>query len=463
MTATPRLSRLLAADGRCLDVAIDHGFFGEGAFLTGIEDMDAALDAVIDAQPDAIQLSPGMARVYGERPGPKPGLVLRTDVANVYHPSLPDQLFSESIADAVETAVRLDAAAVVVNLLRLPGQPEVLRQCIVNVNRLRPPASARGMPLMVEPLVMKTEDGRGGYAVDGDLELIVPLVRQAVELGADVIKADPCDDIADYHRVIETAAGVPVLVRGGGKVADRRAARAARRTSWRRAPRGIVYGRNIIQHPDPAGMTRALMAIVHEGTSPADALAYVSRGSDGVTEVRLGIIGAGLMGRELASATARWLHLLDLDFRPRITAVCDLDPARLEWFADDVVPRSSLHSDHRELLARDDVDAVYCAVPHNLHEELFLDVLRSGKHLFGEKPFGIDGAANARDRGRGRVAARPARALLERVPLLARPAGAAAHRRERPAGARSSRCAARSCTAATTTRASPSTGSAWRR
>jgi predicted dehydrogenase len=112
-------------------------------------------------------------------------------------------------------------------------------------------------------------------------------------------------------------------------------------------------------------------------------------------EVRLGIVGAGLMGRELASAAARWIHLLDVDFRPEIVAVCDVDSARLEWFAERVVPRDSLYTNVDELLARADVDAVYCAVPHNLHEELYVKILRAGKHLFAEKPFGIDAAAGA--------------------------------------------------------------------
>jgi fructose-bisphosphate aldolase, class I len=39
---------------------------------------------------------------------------------------------------------------------------------------------------------------------------------------------------------------------------------------------GIVYGRNVIQHPDPAGMTRALMAVVHDGASTADALGMIA-------------------------------------------------------------------------------------------------------------------------------------------------------------------------------------------
>jgi class I fructose-bisphosphate aldolase len=181
-------------------------------------------------------------------------------VANVYHPQLPAVLYSEVIEDAVGTAVALDAACAVVNLLLLPDQPELLRRCVRNVMELRAACTPAGMPLMVEPLVFKP--GIGGYGVDGDVEKIVPLVRQAAELGADIIKADPTDDLDDYHRVIEAAGGRPVLPRGGGRVPDEEVLERTRRLMAQGAA-GIVYGRNIIQHPDPAGMTRALMDVVH--------------------------------------------------------------------------------------------------------------------------------------------------------------------------------------------------------
>lgn len=103
----------------------------------------------------------------------------------------------------------------------------------------------------------------------------MPLVRQAVELGADVIKADPTDDAAEYHRVIEVAGDVPVLVRGGGRVSDEVILQRTHALMEQGAA-GIVYGRNVIQHPDPAGMTRALMAVVHDGASPEAALGYLS-------------------------------------------------------------------------------------------------------------------------------------------------------------------------------------------
>ena len=254
----PRQNRLFAADGRCFDVAVDHGFFNEGAFLAGIEDIAAAVRTLVDAGPDAIQLSPGQARHLQDVPGPrKPALVLRTDVANVYAPRLPRTLFSELVEDAVGLALRLDAACVVVNLLLLPDEPELHHQCVRNVSALRAACEAVGMPLMVEPLVMKN-----GYGVDGDVEKIVPLVRQAVELGADVIKADPTDELSEYHRVVEAAGGRPVLVRGGGRVSDEDVL-ARTRAVMQQGAAGIVYGRNVIQHADPAGMTRALMEVVH--------------------------------------------------------------------------------------------------------------------------------------------------------------------------------------------------------
>jgi class I fructose-bisphosphate aldolase len=261
---TARLNRLFAADGRCFDVAVDHGFFGEPTFLAGIEDMERAVRTLVEAAPDAIQLSPGQAPLLQRIAGPKPALVLRTDVANVYGREGVgrEYLFSEVLEEAVEQALRLDAACIVVNLLLLPGQPELLHACVRNVSALRAACDEVAMPLMVEPLAMKA--GESGYGVDGDPEKIVTLVRQAVELGADVIKADPTDRLDDYHRVVEAAGGRPVLVRGGGRVSDEEVL-ARTEAVIEQGASGIVYGRNVIQHPDPAGITRALMAVVHAG------------------------------------------------------------------------------------------------------------------------------------------------------------------------------------------------------
>src|SRR6266536_1615213 len=89
--------------------------------------------------------------------------------------------------------------------------------------------------------------------------------------------------------------------------------------------------------------------------------------------VGIGIIGGGLMGREVASALGRWF----------------VAEKQRDWFRQ--VPGVQLVTgDHRVLLQSPDVDVVYVAVPHHLHEPIYLDVLRAGKDLLAEKPFGID-------------------------------------------------------------------------
>lgn len=271
-----RLNRLFhPVSRRCFDVAIDHGFFNEYGFLAGIESISRAVATVAAAAPDAIQLTVGQARHLQQLPGRfKPSLVLRVDVANVYGKVLPRTLYSRMIEEPIEQAVRLDAACLCVNLFQIPGEPEVGEQCLKNILHLKPLATRFGIPMMVEPLVFQPNEKAGGYMVDGDPRKIIPLVRQAVELGADVIKADPTDDVSLYHQVVEAAGGIPVLVRGGGKVADREILQRTHDLLAQGAS-GIVYGRNIIQHAKPAAITRALMGIVHQNLSVEAALALI--------------------------------------------------------------------------------------------------------------------------------------------------------------------------------------------
>jgi DhnA family fructose-bisphosphate aldolase class Ia len=271
-----RLNRLFHAKSRrCFDVAIDHGFFNEYSFLSGIENIERAIATLVEAAPDAIQLTVGQAPILQAIPKrPKPALVLRTDVANVYGKELPRKLFSRMIELPVEQGLRLDAACVVVNLFAIPNEPEVADQCVENTLRIKPECDRFGMPLMIEPLVFQLNQKAGGYMVDGDVKKILPLVRQAVELGADIIKADPTDNVGDYHQVIEIAGRIPVLVRGGGKASDEE---ILERTEGliKQGAAGIVYGRNVIQHANPAGMTRALLSIVHDGVSAKQAAQFL--------------------------------------------------------------------------------------------------------------------------------------------------------------------------------------------
>lgn len=273
-----RMNRMFN-NGGCLDVAIDHGVCNEPSFLVGLEDMEKVVDTLVAARPDAIQMAYGPSDLLQNRPErDKPALVMRIDMGNPYNDKRHDVMWSmlQNADEPIIGALEMDAACVVVNLFMLPDEPELFRQCVGNISKVRAACHRYGMPLMIEPLVMLPNDVRGGYQVDGDAEKIVTLVRLASEMGADIIKADPTDDPGDFHRVVE-AARVPVLVRGGGRE-DLKNVLAKSAALMGQGAKGMVYGRNIYQHDNPKAVVNALMSIIHQGAGGDEAWEIYNRG-----------------------------------------------------------------------------------------------------------------------------------------------------------------------------------------
>ena len=273
-----RMNRMFT-NGGCLDVALDHGVCNEPGFLVGLEDMPAVVDTLIAAKPDAIQMTYGQADLLQSRPEKdKPALVMRIDMGNPYNDQRHRVMWSmlQNYDNPIIGALEMDAACVVVNLFMLPDEPELFRQCVENISKVRAACHTYGMPLMIEPLVMLPNDVRGGYQADGNAEKIMALVRLASEMGADIIKADPTENPEDFHRVVE-AARVPVLVRGGGKedlesVVNKSAVLMAQ------GAKGMVYGRNVYQHENPRAVVAALMAMIHQAVSGEEAWDIYNRG-----------------------------------------------------------------------------------------------------------------------------------------------------------------------------------------
>ncbi len=111
-------------------------------------------------------------------------------------------------------------------------------------------------------------------------------------------------------------------------------------------------------------------------------------------KIKFGIIGCGLMGKEFASAASRWCHLTEDVPIPEIVGVCNTSAPAMEWFRDNFSSVKYFVTDYRELLNKADIDAVYCALPHNMHKEVYIAAIRAKKHFLGEKPFGMDLEAN---------------------------------------------------------------------
>ncbi len=275
MSVNPRLNRLFAQDGKCLQVALDHGAVNVPHLIPGIENMQKVISTVAAAGPDAILVSTGQAHwLQNLKQNPKPALVVRVDVPNIYMVPTPEEVFCTLLDQAVEQAVALDAASVVLNLFSVPGVPGLHRHCVENISRLKPQCERYGMPMMVEPMLL-IPDGQGGFKVNPDIQKTIALARQAVELGADIVKADIAESLDEYHLVVQAAAPRPLLPRGGPRVTDHEILSRTHALIQEGAS-GIVYGRNIYEHPHPARMIRACQAVVHEGATVIQAMSMLN-------------------------------------------------------------------------------------------------------------------------------------------------------------------------------------------
>lgn len=262
--------------GKCINIALDLGIFGERSFANGIEDLAKALPHIIAGEPDAIQLNPGGLKIFNSlNLNTDVAVALRLDVTNVYEARDIEYPWDTANVATLRDAFDKRVNVVVLNLLNLDENSRLQEQCIQNIQIISAKCREEGIPLMIEPLVMTAKAGAGSASV-GDVNKISALVRQAVELGADLIKVDPTAPMTDFGQVVEIASGVPVLVRGGGSVPARELLERTR-TAMETGASGVVYGRNIVQHPNPAKFIQAIRSIVHENASVDQAMLVLEK------------------------------------------------------------------------------------------------------------------------------------------------------------------------------------------
>lgn len=262
-----RMSRILnPSTGKGIIVAMDHGLFLGP--ISGVENISAAVERVVEGQPDALQVTAGVASAVEKflKGKDAPAFVLRVDATNIWR-SVPEPKEGYHVTVAsVEDAVCLGADAIV--SFFFVGY-ETDSQEAENLERLANLASecrVWQMPLIIEPLVIE----KGAHAVR-DPERIKLAVRIASELGADALKVDYTGDPKSFSEIVE-AATAPVLVRGGPKMDTDEAVLQMVKEAMDAGAKGLVFGRNIWQHEKPAAILAALKAIVHENATVEEAL-----------------------------------------------------------------------------------------------------------------------------------------------------------------------------------------------
>ncbi|NMC11555.1 MAG: hypothetical protein GYA34_01590 [Chloroflexi bacterium] len=251
-----RKNRLFGEDGRTVIIAFDHAaYMGP---MRGLENPGALLNAIRGTGVDAVLTNLGIARAFGSQFG-KLGLMLRADGgSSTRNP----QMGAIQRTVSVEDAVRLGADAVVcMGMIGFPEESSSLHNLTELVNQ----AAVWEVPVMAEMLV-KPAQGK-----EPTPEEIGFAMRVGVELGADIIKAPFAQPQKQYREALSSCYR-PVVVLGGAKVDDEAGLLASVAEALAAGASGVAIGRNVWQHANPAGMCRALVALVHGGVSPEQAL-----------------------------------------------------------------------------------------------------------------------------------------------------------------------------------------------
>lgn len=263
-----RLSRIIdPSDNRSLVVAADHGLMLGP--IKGVVDLEATLRKVIAGGPDAILVSPGQARrlnhLFAGRGAP--AMLIRIDWTNAFRDktyTLPARSIQFSRVTTVKDAVKLGASGVVTYLFLGFEREE---EHIAMVEEFSVECRVWSMPLIIEPLPMGPRVTKANYT-----DMVKRAVEKAVELGADALKVPYTGDPHSFRDVIEASSGIPVLVLGGYKALSIRDSLEVISEVLEVGAVGIVFGRNIVQDPNPDEAVKLMRRIIHGRETVADIL-----------------------------------------------------------------------------------------------------------------------------------------------------------------------------------------------
>ncbi len=260
-----RLRRILP-DGKAVIFAFDHGVeHGPKDFPPEHVDPRVIISKVVEAGVDAIMMLPGMARITYDIWANRAALIVKVTSKTNLRPE--DARLLQSVFGYVEDAVALGADAVAATVYwGSQYEDDMLRQWFM----VREAAERYGLPCLQLAYPR-------GPAIKNmyDVEIVRYGARAAAESGADLIKTYFTGSRETFAEVVKAACGVPVLMSGGPKAPTPLDFLKHVKDVMEAGGRGVVVGRNVFQHPNPKGMMRAIMAVVHEGKEPEEAIKYV--------------------------------------------------------------------------------------------------------------------------------------------------------------------------------------------
>ncbi len=261
-----RLSRIFApASGRTVMLAIDHGYF-QGP-TTGLERIDVNILPLVPYA-DALMLTRGILRSIVP-PSSRNAIVLRVSGG----PSILKELSNEQIAVDIEDAVRLNVAAMAVQVF-IGGEYET--QTVHNMTRLVDLGTRHGIPVLGVTAV--------GKNLTRDARYLRLACRICAELGAHFVKTYYCPE---GFETVTASCPVPIVMAGGKKLPELEALKMAY-SAVSQGAAGVDMGRNIFQSEAPIAMLQAVRKVVHESMKPEQAYDFyktLKHGSEAAASV----------------------------------------------------------------------------------------------------------------------------------------------------------------------------------
>ena len=248
-----RLDRI-GTDDRYLIVPMDHGIT-LGA-VNGLKDIETTIDGVTRGGADAVLTQKGIApRVHDNKNGA--GYIVHVNASTSIGPDENDKRRTATVEEAIRAGA--DAVSFHINV----GSTHE-REQIEDLAALTGEAAEYGIP------VLAMAYARGPDVESDDPEALGHAVRLAEEVGADIVKTGYSGDADSFEHVVESTR-LPVVIAGGSKGTDRETVEMVKGTI-EAGGAGVSMGRSIFQHDDPAAITQAIAAVIHDDATVEDAL-----------------------------------------------------------------------------------------------------------------------------------------------------------------------------------------------
>ena len=245
-----RMAQLIQADGHCLFLPVDHGYF-QGP-TRKLEEPRKTIEPLLPYA-DALFNTRGVLRSSVDPDNSKP-IILRMSGGTSM---VGKDLANEGITTSIEEAIRLNVAAMGLSIF---VGTDYEHDSLLNLARLVNEGERYGIPVMAVRAVGKELRKR-------DARFLALSSRIAAELGARVVKTYWCED---FEKVVR-GCPVPVVMAGGPQVDTELEVFEFVHDGIQKGAIGVNLGRNIWQNDFPVAMIRAIRAIIHENASPKEA------------------------------------------------------------------------------------------------------------------------------------------------------------------------------------------------